>query len=289
METQSDRLIVQQLMTPEEFEQFFAPYSEKVEGFYEAAYWRLSDSIIQALIKKHIRVDASGTLLDAGGGTGRWSVWCHRELHCKVTLADKSRAMLDAAAAARAEAGLEDEIELIQCDLEQDPLPASSFDGAIATYGVLSFLNDPVAAVRNVQQSLKPGASALLMGHGHANALMERLPHADRAELAALARDHIVKWSPESPPLRVFSSEDLRELLTAAGFVVDAIYGVTSIAMPGPEDFTYPYERMSEMSEALEDEAFFDLARELELAHCGLPGWADRGVNLVAVGTRPSG
>jgi ubiquinone/menaquinone biosynthesis C-methylase UbiE len=277
-----------QLIEPQEFDAFYAAYSKNVEGFYEAAYWRLCDSIIQAHLRRHLDAAPGERILDAGGGTGRWAAWCHRALGVRVTVADRSHAMLAEAQRRVDGEGLAAAVELVHCDIQTTKaLAPGGFVGAISTYNMLSFVDDPAAALATIARALAPGRRALVMGQGFANALSSKFASgASPDELHELAERRVVKWAPHVPPLRVYSAAELRGLMDDAGLEVEAVYGVTSLVHPGPEDFTYPYLRMSATSTALERADMFEAALALELRLGGEPEWADRGVNLLAVGRR---
>ncbi|MDX3067730.1 methyltransferase domain-containing protein [Streptomyces scabiei] len=275
------------LIDDDTFEEFFEPYAKNVDHFYEASYWRLCDEVIRELIRRHLGVQPGEHILDAGGGTGRWAQWCVRELGTRVTVADRSRNMLDQAARslkASQDTALAEKIELLGCDIEDAPeLPGDTFDGVISIYNMLSFNTDPGRAFATMHRALKRGKHGLIMGQGFANALASKFNRdlASPDEIRKLGETSIVQWAPHVPPLRVFSAADLTELATKAGFEVRGVFGVTSLVQPGPEDFTYPYDKMSDISRLLDDPAGFEAALEQELARNGQPGWADRGVNLM--------
>ncbi|GAA3973794.1 hypothetical protein GCM10023085_65380 [Actinomadura viridis] len=275
------------LIADDRFEQFFEPYAKNVDNFYEASYWRLCDEVIRELIRRHLHVGPGDHIVDAGGGTGRWAQWCARELGTRVTVADRARAMLDRAAESLARPEVEDvagSVDLVHCDIEDAPeLADESFDGLVSIYNMLSFNTDPGRAFATMHRVLKPGRHGLVMGQGLANALASKFNRdlASAEEIRELAATSIVQWAPHVPPLRVFSAADLTELAAGAGFEVRGVFGVTALLTPGPEDFTYPYEKMSDVSRSLEDPSVFEAALEQELAVNGRPGWADRGVNLM--------
>jgi ubiquinone/menaquinone biosynthesis C-methylase UbiE len=276
------------LFTDEAFDQFFGPYAQNVDHFYEAAYWRLSDEVIRRLVLGHLAVRPGARILDAGGGTARWALWLHETTGADVVVADRSEAMLRVAdASVRSRGG--DGVALVHCDIQDAPtLEDASFQGAISIYNMLSFLDRPRDAFATLARTLEPGAVALVMGQGFANALASKHDR-DRAapeELRRLASTQIVQWAEHVPPLRVFSAVDLSALAAAAGFDVLGVYGVTCLVTPGPEDFTYPYTTMSTVSLALEDPDRFECALEQEMAFNGRPGWADRGVNLLVAARR---
>lgn len=277
------------LMTDEQFDAFFRPYAGNVEGFYEAAYWTLSDAVIKELIRRHLGVAPGDHVLDAGGGTGRWALWLAADRQVQVTVADKSKAMLEEAARNVAAAG-STQVHLCHCDIEDAPaLADDSFDAVISTYGVLSFLEDPGAAFRTLYRVLKPGAVGLLMSHSLSTALSSKLSRdlASPEELREVARTRIVRWAPGVPPLRVYDLQALTDLSQDAGFTMAAAFGVTTLVMPGPEDFGYPYNEISAVSRALQNPEFFRTALDLELAASENPEWTGRAVNLMIKVRKP--
>lgn len=272
------------LMTDEQFKGFFEHYAGNVEGFYEVAYWSLADEMIRELVRRHLGLKSGVRVLDVGGGTARWAIWVAQEFDVHVTVADKSHRMLEQAAANIDAAGAGEQVSLVHVDIEDAPVLAdNSFDAVISTYGVLSFLESPAAAFDTVARVLKPGGVGLLMSHSLSNALVSKINRdgASADELAELARDRIVRWAPHVPPLRVYSAADLRALAEGAGLACPQVFGVTSLALPGPEDFGYPYTSVSAISKALEDAEYFRQILALELKAAEQEQWAERGVNLM--------
>jgi len=271
------------LMSDEEFQAFFEPYAKNAENFYEATYWRFSDELVKHHVRSLLSVDPGGRVVDAGGGTGRWANWLADALTVTVTVADKSTAMLEEARAMIAARG-DDLVRVLQCDLEQPgSLGTEVYDGAISTYGVWSFVNDPVAAFRTVYDSLKPGGVFLAMCHAYANALESKLSSgtAGAKEIARLRDTAIVKWADHVPPLRTFSSASFSGAAREAGFECLRVYGIGVVVHPGPEDFGYPYVAESHISRSLRQPDFFREALETEKLLSARPELADRGTNLL--------
>ena len=277
------------LMTVEEFDTFFEPYAKNADKFYEAAYWRFADELVKHHIRSLLCIPPGGTVVDAGGGTGRWANWLANEMDVSVCIADKSTAMLEQARALIA--GRDDElISTLHCDLEQSgALGTGIYDGGISTYGVWSFVSDPVAAFRTVFTALKPGAMFLAMAHAYANALESKLSSGNTSieEIAVLRDTGIVKWANHVPPLRTFSSATFAAAAAAAGFECLRVYGIGAVVHPGPEDFGYPYISESTISASLRDPDFFQAAVETEKLIAAQPELADRGTNLLIVLRKP--
>ncbi|QMU78214.1 methyltransferase domain-containing protein [Streptacidiphilus sp. PB12-B1b] len=278
------------LMTQSEFDTFFEPYAGNVEGFYEATYWHLADEVIKELIRRHLGLQPGQRVLDVGGGTGRWGIWLAGEFGVSVTVADKSADMLRQAEANRLASPVADSVELVHCDIENAPeLASESFDAVISTYGVLSFLDDPAAAFATIQRVMRPGAAGFLMSHSLSNALSSKILRdgAGAAELAEIQATRTVKWSAHVPSLRLYDADELRSLAAGAGLTGERVFGVTSLALPGAEDFGYPYDRISDISRALEDKEYFATVLGLELEASEHDSWAERGTNLAIKVRRP--
>jgi SAM-dependent methyltransferase len=206
-----------------------------------------------------------------------------------VCVADKSTAMLQQAS--RLIARRDDElVSTLHCDIARSGVLGSGvFDGGISTYGVWSFVSDPVAAFRTVFTALKPGAVFLAMAHGYANALESKLSSGASMEEIAILRDTgIVKWANHVPPLRTFSSATFTAAAEAAGFECLRVYGVGVVVHPGPEDFGYPYVSDSLISASLRNPDYFRMALETEKQMAVRPELADRGTNLLIALRKPS-
>jgi ubiquinone/menaquinone biosynthesis C-methylase UbiE len=87
-------------------------YNEKSKIYDEAfdsLVFRVLDAITWKYLEPYIPVNTDAFVLDAGGGTGRWSVRIARK-GCKVVLMDASSGMLRIAAERISEEGLQQRI-----------------------------------------------------------------------------------------------------------------------------------------------------------------------------------
>lgn len=101
-------------------------------------------------------------ILDAGGGSGRFSRFC-ASYGNRVLLCDISAAMLARAKEANRKAGLEEIIELKQTSLMSISSEKEGLFDLVLLHGVAEWMDDPAAAVRHCAELVKPGGFASIL------------------------------------------------------------------------------------------------------------------------------
>jgi len=277
-------------MRQEEFDSFFSSYSKNVDKAERQGFWRLSDVIVESLIRTYMSaVDKDGTILDAGGGTARWACRLAPRTEANFIVYDKSRDMLEQAARNISASGLSQRIKLVRGEAEDmAEIPSGSVDFIYSTYGVISFIGDIDKAFSEFYRILKPGGVVLVMGHGFGNSLSSKINNyvAPADEIGWMTASANVKWADYVPVLKTFSRESLRDALSTAGFKPEKEFGVPVFVQPGAEDFDPNNERISKISAALADESLFKQVYDTEMAFNSHPNMVDRGVNVIAVGRK---
>jgi ubiquinone/menaquinone biosynthesis C-methylase UbiE len=278
-------------MKKTEFEAFFKPYSKNVDNANRHGFWKLSDAIITQIILDSIQDKDNNrlTILDAGGGTGRWVCDLSRIYKARFLVFDLSGDMLNKARENIAAAKIGDRVSIVQGDLQNMHKVASeSIDHIISIYSPVSFIEDKAKALSELFRILKKGGKALIMGHAFYNAVGSKINNylAGRDELLQIDTDKMVKWGEHVPKLNVFSKEIIEKDMRQAGFSTVQSYGVPVFAQPGPEDFDSENSKKSRISAALEDKGFFKQVFDLEMKYNAVPTVVNRGMNLFAVGTK---
>jgi ubiquinone/menaquinone biosynthesis C-methylase UbiE len=177
--------------------------------------WHQSEDQIQAL------PDVRGLdIIELGCGTAYWSAWLKKRGARRVVGVDVTPAQLATAREMAGEFGLD--IELLEANAEQVPLPDASFDLAFSEYGA-SIWCDPYLWIPEAARLLRPGGELLFMR----NSTLQMLCSPDDDLVAErLVRPqkgmHRFEWQDEDGPSTEFhiSASHLFQLLNKTGFEV---------------------------------------------------------------------
>jgi len=109
---------------------------------------------INELLCTHLaEVSPGAFILDMGGGSGQWSLTLSRAGY-KVCLADISLRMLSHA---QARLPINEKIDLVCADARMPPFHLEAFQAVLLIGDVLSYLDDPIKALRAMVSISKPG------------------------------------------------------------------------------------------------------------------------------------
>ncbi|MEU7042399.1 methyltransferase [Streptomyces varsoviensis] len=180
---------------------------------------------------------AAGALdvLDTGGGTGNFAVPVARLGH-RVTVVDPSPNALFALERRAAEAGVAERVRGVQGDVHGlfDVVERGGYD-AVLCHGVLEYVEDPAAGLRNVVDALRPAGTLSLLAAGLGGAVLARALAGHFTEARQALTDPAGRWGEGDPVPHRFTAETLSELIGEAGLEVGAIHGVRVFAdlVPG--------------------------------------------------------
>jgi len=227
----------------------YAAYLETPEGRLRSdlAFANLQDFLPQATRSLHA--------LDLGCGTGATAIRL-AQLGIHVTVLDSSPAMLEIAQRATREAGVSEKIELQHGDAAQlaSLFPAASFD-VVLCHNILEYLDDPGVVLRDAAHALRdPSAILSVLVRSQAGEVLKAAIQA--GDLAAAENSLTADWARESlygGRVRLFSSDDLRAMLTQASLRTIAERGVRVVAdyLPSTVSRNAEYERILELERKL--------------------------------------
>lgn len=218
-------------------------------NFYSRLEWEETTHFLEKTLPP------SGTVLDVGGGAGRYSVWLAKRGHA-VTLADPSERQVELAATKAAEHGVDGRVTAEIGDVRELRYGADEFDATLCLGGPLSHVlaeEDRREAASELQRVTAPGGPVFVSVMGRLAALqtIARVsgtvpPEADETELLPrLVRTgdydadllDAFDREPTGPPMHLFRVAELERLLEGAGLTVELVTGLESIASQRREDF----------------------------------------------------
>jgi len=276
-------------MKKAEFNKFFKQYSENVDNSEKLGFWKLTDNIIETYLLKQMKKRKNVTIVDFGGGTGRWLETLDKHFEdSTLVLVDLSEDMLAVAKKKAIESRFKNKIKIIHSDIAYvKELENNSVDYLISTYNPLSFVPAPQKVIDECYRILRKGGSAMITVQGLYNALYSKINNfmADSEELNSIFNTKKVKWDAYVPSLWQLSKSDMEDLFAKANFQSIESRGIAVLVQPQPEDFDPENKKLGPLSKKLnEDKAFYNTVLELELK-IGLEQDAvNRAMNILTIG-----
>lgn len=274
-------------------EEVLGYFRNKADGYDrvdEQVYWRLSDELLWESIERYVLpgLPEGGRLLDAGGGTGRWT---DRLLTARpdltAVLYDLSPDMSKHARAKAEEKGYADRLTVVNGDLMNvaEDLAGQTFDLVISFHNVLGFVAEPTEVLRQLGTLMLPGSQMALVlpNRYHAAFFNIMVGNLEEAESAVVGRSG--RFTPDMPSMHLFTPTELQGDLARAGLHTTVRTGFPVLVYPGYQE-TQLDGSSTGVTRTLSDPEHYARIRALELKLLGEASMAERGNNLLFVAKR---
>lgn len=199
------------------------------DGIADSPDLRPEMDALEACLRLHFGSGEGRTALDAGGGTGRWSMLL-ASWGWKVHLLDTSPICAEIARCKARDLGLD--LETVVGNAEETSFPSRTFDLVLAEGSVVSFTPRPVAFLEECRRILKPGGVLWLC-------FANRTPGAETRRRGVVEPGCgipgclLVREPGWDLSVREFDRRAMEEAVRSAGFRIESIYGAP--ASTGPE------------------------------------------------------
>ena len=273
------------------FQTFFKLHSENVDNSNNQGFWKITDEVTKTYILENTPQKDNITLVDFGGGTGRWLAILDKYFtNSKFIIVDLSSDMLEKAQKKIDFGIFKNKVQLVKSNIEDIPLlNDNSADIIISTYNPLSFTNDPQKVINEAYRILKPNGVAIITSQAYYNALYSKINNylADTKELKYIKNERKLKWNDFVPETWQLSKEDMESMYQKSGFKNIFSRGIATIIQPQSEDWDQTNNKLGSLSSKLnEDEEFYNFILELEI-NAGKDEFAvNRAMNLMVVGQK---
>lgn len=171
---------------------------------------------------EQLRLPGTARLLEIGCGAGFASTTLALRGY-RVDALDSVPAMIDLTRKRLADAGVPDRIRILEADVRNVPMPDSTFDLTFAL-GVLPWLDDPHAAVREMARVTRPGGYVLVTVDNsvHLEEILDPLKipilkPVRRYVASALRSAKLLSPPAQSPKIHRHSPRELDSIVSAAG------------------------------------------------------------------------
>ena len=275
----------------DKFNSFFKLHSKNVDNSNTQGFWKLTDEIIKAFLLDTISKRDDITLVDFGGGTGRWAQILDQYLNnSHIIIVDLSSDMLSVARKKVASGIFKNKVTLINSDMAQvDELKSDSIDYIISTYNPLSFSKEPQKVINEAYRILKKDGLVALTTQGYHNALFSQIYNhqASSKALRDLYKNKKLAWNDFVPETWQLSKEDMEKMFKKAGFRNITSRGIACVIQPQDEDWDQSNVKIGKLSHKLNtDKDFFNTVLQIELSVGCEQSCVNRGMNIMTIGKK---
>ena len=245
-------------------------YDEKSRNYDETfsiLYFRVFDAVTWKYLEPYLPTDPNAQVLDAGGGTGRWTVRIAKRVK-RVTLMDFSEGMLKEAAQRIKEEGVEDKVVIKKGDIARTDYSDETFDLIFCEHALFLF-EEPDTLLEEFARILKSKGTLIVSAHNRYVASLARLSDMPKSKdlenalLLLLGRKHQFMAPDNKVKVFTWTPDEFRALRGRHGFRMEKIIGK---GMTMPLRISSKFFTKKKYSETL-----FNGILQFELALCDKP------------------
>lgn len=278
-----------------EVKDYFAKKASRYDLVDSQLYWKLSDDILKEILEIKLISNTKSinqlAILDAGAGTGRWSFVLYdllkrKKIDLHFDLLDITKEMLDEADKKIDSAGLGDIFKTHLQNIEDlSNYKNNYYDVAISFYNVLSFVDKPIIAIKEVFKKIKPGGTYLSVVANKYHSYFFNILNSNIADLDEINNNSLIKFNNDMPSIHCFTPNDIRSLYSEAGFENIEIIGFPNLIYPNIEDTMITGQNLLNKN-ILENGKSFQKIKEIEIKECFNPDISGRGNALLVIGKK---
>lgn len=272
---------------------YFNKKAAKYDLVDEQLYWRLSDELLKKIVEVRLVMPFKNKkglkVLDAGAGTGRWSLILHSLFKNRggshFDLVDITKKMLGEADRKIKRRKLTNVMKTRLGNIEDlSTYPDDHYDMAISFYNVLSFTEKPDRALKEIFKKLKKGGlyASIVANKYHSYFFSILTNHVN--ELKNIRKGRI-RYNKEMPTIHCFTPSEIGGLYRESGFKEVEIIGFPKFVYPNIED-TLVEGQSRQSRNILRDRKTFQKIIDVEFEECFNQDLSGRGNVLLVIGKK---
>ena len=260
----------------------------------EQPYWVLSDLFFKEVLKKEVPRLIAGKkeikLLDAGAGTGRWTMFFYQLFNGNYIISgeliDISQKMLDEAKIKIAKNNLNYKFKCLLGNIEKmDEIKNEHYDISLSFYNVISFTKEPKKALKEIAKKLKSGGSHISIVANKYHSYYFSILTNQMVELRFIKDRSKTRFNKLMPYVYCYTPDELKRLYLDSGFSDVKIIGGPNFFYPGMEE-TYTHGSTSSIKNKLSNNKIFKKILKIELDNYNKKDVVGRGNVLMAIATK---
>ncbi|MFB0504369.1 MAG: class I SAM-dependent methyltransferase [Candidatus Bathyarchaeia archaeon] len=231
-------------------------HASDYDASYEGKKWvEIYDRITwEKTIEPYLSCSKGMTVLDAGGGTGKWTIPIAR-LGYHVTLADISEKMLEMAEEKLARENLLDRVSIVPADVtNMDMFQDESFDFVLCEGDPLSYCTNPPQGIQELVRVAKKGSFIVASVDNLYPRVVWNIRQGSLDQATELLRNH---WMIREFPVYFFRPSELVQEFEQSGCTVEKLVGKNMFS--------------AGLGDLLEDPEISKQTLRLELEYCDDP------------------
>ncbi len=278
----------------DEVKSYFNDKADVYDDVDEQLYWVLSDMFFKEVLKKEIPKFVNNKkdlkLLDAGAGTGRWTLFFHHlfSYMYKIsgTLIDISEKMLKQADDKIRKLDLESVFDCVLGNIEDmSKIDDNQFDISLSFYNVISFVDNPERALKEIAKKLKKDGIHISIVANKYHAYYFSIQTNQIEELSVIKNESKVRFNKLMPYIHCFTPNELVNLYERSGFSNVKIISGPNFFYPGMEE-TYTNGSTESIHKKLSNNDVFKKILEIELDNYSNGDLIGRGNVLMAIAVK---
>ena len=221
----------------DEIEVHYNGKSKIYNSEFDSLFFKVYDSVTWKYLEPYIPTKPEAMVLDAGGGTGRWSIQMAKK-GCKVFLVDISQGMLEVAKENIKKEEVQDRIVIQKGDITKLDYPNQTFDLVLCEHVMFLFPNPELVVNEMVRVLKRNGLLIISAGNFYVAALKDIPDKIDEVINLLSEQSHISLKRKQAkvivktgPKVHLITPNEFRELLERNGLKIAKIIG-KGITMP---------------------------------------------------------
>jgi ubiquinone/menaquinone biosynthesis C-methylase UbiE len=265
---------------------YFKNKAAKYDLVDNQIYWVFSDALLWYLLKERIlsKLSESFHFLDAGGGTGRWTLKILESFpQSTAVIYDLSEDMTKEALKKAKVLKLSDRLTIINGNLNNvnQHFKNEKFDLIYNFHNVLGFVENPSLIIKNLTALLNTNALLISMVPNKYHNIFFNIATNSVSEAKNAANKNMGKFTQNMPTINLFTPESIKKIYLENKLIINSITGFPNFIYPG-----YQETQLEGSTTTLNDvlSANYDEIYAIEKAYLDAEDIAARGNNILIVG-----